>query len=210
MDRVPGLLQDLRDDLASGHFTLFWGEESFSFDAAGREGYWPATVHSPPPDRLYVVQTHGTEGAEAAYYAGSLPDGSQALLGPYDDGEEVLLARFGPSGELAEAVSRPVEPGQEAWRQALAWQAELGWRPGPVRVRVFMAPEHWAYLAEAPKEGLIAKYDPYYYPDPAVRARARADLAEWEAAGNFVLWWWANNYYLGPDGKVLPEDPDTD
>jgi hypothetical protein len=204
-DQVARDLQRVKDRVASGLFGLHWGDEGYGFDQEGRRGDWPATATYVEPDRVYPLWTHGTEGGEAAYYAGRLPDGSQALMGPYDDGRSVLLARFDADGALAEERTRPVPGGREtAWREALAWQRELGWRPGPIRVRKFMLPEHHAYLAEGPREVIIGKFDPYYYPDPEVRQRLLADVAAWEAQGNFVLWWWTNDYYLGPDGRPLP------
>jgi hypothetical protein len=197
-------VQEVKDGVASGQFNLFWDEEWFGFNAEGRQGDWAPTAKWVEPERLYPLRTGGEAGGKAAYDTGRLPDGSQVLMGPYDD-QEVLLVRFDAAGNLAEELSRPLAPGQVTKELALAWQRELGWQPGPIQVQKFMLAGHHVYVAEGPREVIIARYDPYYYPEAEVRQQLLNDLAEWEAAGNFVLWWGFQDYYLGPDGQVLPD-----
>ncbi len=175
-----------------------------------------------PEDKLYPLRTSGAEGDDADYYAGALPDGRQGLMGPYD--EEVVCVLFDGEGGLLGAQSRPAlappdpagkprrkgrrpapEPEERrAWavRQALAWQAELGWLPSVVRVKRFRLPGHRIYVHDYPYWAIILRADPYYYSVPEEREDYLRMLTEWEASGNFVFWW-GTDYQVGPDGEVL-------
>src|SRR5262249_47187007 len=96
-------------------------------------------------------------------------------------------------------------PDSGATRMTQAWQRELSWHSTPVRVRAFMLlPPCHGYINEGPDELIIGKYDPYFYPEPEERNRVLAEVARWEAAGNFVLWWGEDWYRLDPDGRLLP------
>ncbi len=162
-------------------------------------------------EKHYAIRTYGVEGGEADFYAGALADGRQALMGQYGP-EQLVCVPFDAEGWRQGVLTRAVpvregqaEPGSAAaWgaQHALAWQAELGWRAGPVRVRRFALPEHCVYIADYPGWGIRLQADPYFYPSEEEREALRQQLALWEQAGKFVFWW-GKDYFMSKDGEVL-------
>jgi hypothetical protein len=202
-DHIVRDIQSIKDGVASGEFNLFWGEEWFRFDKDGRHDGSPPTVHHVEPDRVYTLRDCPREENRPGYATGRLPDGSQAILGQFGDNH--LLVRFDRDGHLVGSELRAIPEGRPAEQEATKWRNTLRWQSGPIRVRNFMVPDHPAYIAEGPEEVIIGKWDPYYFPDPEVRQRLLGDVARWEAEGNFVLNWADSDYYLGPDGRPLPD-----
>lgn len=204
-----------------GDFCVFWADEVF--------GYWgdrypydhPERLTQAPnplhliPDRVYTLNTYGDGAADAYFHTGTLPDRRQVLMGWYDD--QVVALFFDADGEFLEAQERPtgfgpdsVPPGQVypvvqhrfASAPTRAWQAELGWREGPIRVRFFMHPDRRIYLSDLSRAGVTAYYDPFVYIDREEREKARRSLRAWLDSGNFVLSW-MRDYRLDREGNVL-------
>jgi hypothetical protein len=220
----------LKTWISSGAFLLVLGntgepEMVYDDDAAtASDPRITPTGTDPASTKLYPLRTHGAEGGEADFYTGTLPDGRQAVMGPADYQLRLLCVTFDPDGNLLEALTQPLplppvakklrgkaqlppfpDPAQERARaipHLLAWQQQLGWKEGPIRVRAFMLPDDPVYIAALPRWGIVTRYDPYFYPDPQERTQMRQQLAEWEASGNFVFWW-GRDYHMSKDGEVL-------
>jgi hypothetical protein len=150
-------------------------------------------------EKQYTLRTYGADDGAARFYTGRLPDGRSGVIGVYH--REIVLVRFAADGTLADVQTRPLKRGPED-KQALAWQQELGWQPGPIRVRRFMLPDQRIYVADYPPWAIVFRHDPYVYPTPEERAQVRERVREWEENGWFVFWW-DRDYYLDADGNVL-------
>jgi hypothetical protein len=165
-------------------------------------------------DRLYPISTHDGYG----FHAGMTGDNRQVLMGLlcpnlvaffFDmegnllDVQERLLTFLQPSGvfvdgELIEGLVRRYDIYDERIPPALeAWQKEIGFQPTVIRVKKFFVggtgiqeqPEHFAEILVDPDATEEEKRS------------VHASLEEWEADGQFVLWW-GSDYWLNGTGEV--------
>ncbi len=202
-----------------GDFLLFWGDNVIGCCEVPADHPSRNRPLTPQlqivPDRLYTLKTYGPDDPGPYFYTGTLPDGRQGLMGWVN--HQVVCLLFDATGNLTETLVRPSgateentpeEMGFSQWchvlgcREASVWQAELGWRPCPIRVRFFMHPDYTIYLSDLSRAGVTAYYDPFQFYDPEEREAARQSVRSWLAEGNFVLNW-MRDYHLNKDGDVI-------
>ena len=145
----------------------------------------------PPNDRLYNLKD-----GEGYFDAGVLPDGRQALMASFYTGTFGLF--FDAQGQYLAYELHSPKRGQDL---LAAWQAQLGFKPRPIRVRAFWAQEQSVGIEELP--GYLQDFleDPESEPDPAERQELARIAREWLEEGSFVLYW-GNDLFLDEDGHV--------
>ncbi len=204
-----------------GDFRLFWGEEVFGVCGDNYPYDHPdrALPPGPPlhlfPDRLHTLRTYGPRNPGPYFYTGTLPDGRQGLMGWHHDNVVCLL--FDAQGILCEATERPtgfefaqipeganpeLAAHQQARPVAKAWQKELGWRQGAIRVRPFMHPDKRIFLSDLTRSGVTTLYDPFQYGTVEEREEMRKQLDSWLESESFVLNW-MRDYHIDREGNVI-------
>jgi hypothetical protein len=165
------------------------------------------TGRSDDGDRLFAIQGHSDD-----FFAGVLADGRQVLMG--FNVPDLVAYFFSPEGVLLGRDTRllegePPRPGgvgpyltrdptyrESVRRQVARWQEDLGFRPATIHVRAFTA--DFVKVEAMPSRWLEVDPDE---PDEGREEYMRANQ-EWEAAGDFVLWW-DDAYYMSKDGEVV-------
>ncbi|MCI0407034.1 MAG: hypothetical protein L0191_00500 [Acidobacteria bacterium] len=140
------------------------------------------------------------------FYAGSLPQGRQALITLSEAGE-IVVAVFGPQGELLHVIhealaSPPIIPDDEQFEEYLKQQ--FGFAPGPIRVRAFRLSrgELAVYrLPERYQKFLREPNDPGF--DMEERMTFPSLIEDWERAGLFVLEVGPCDFWLDQTGEVI-------
>jgi hypothetical protein len=148
------------------------------------------------------------------FYAGSLPEGRQALIGRSLDGE-MVVAVFDFKGELQQVIhhelpSPPVIPdcpyGREVNEVQFAeyLKKQFGFAAGPIRVRefrlsggelaVYRFPERYQKFLKDPS-------DPDF--DMEERIAFPTLIEDWKRAGLFVLEVEPCDYWLDQTGEVI-------
>lgn len=148
------------------------------------------------------------------FYAGSLPEGRQALIARFLDGE-IVVAVFDSEGSLQQAIhqelpSPPVIPDCAYGREVDEAQFEkylqqqFGFVPGPIRVREFRLPEGELAVYRFPERYQKFLEDP---DDPDLDVEERITfptiIKEWEQAGLFVMEVEPCDYWLDQTGEVI-------
>jgi hypothetical protein len=160
-------------------------------------------------DRLFPVRS----APDRYFYAGLLPSGRQALVGRSVHGY-ILVALFGPDGELIEVVRRdlpspPAEPGpgrirevdEDRFEEYLG--REFGFTPGLIRVKEFRLPAEMFGVYPLPdyfREFLTDPSSPAY--DEEDRQALPEVIERWVKDGQFVLEW-GNDFWLNSQGEVV-------
>jgi len=161
-------------------------------------------------ERLFAIQGHSD-----LFYAGVTADGRQVLIGitrPH-----IVAYFFSPDGVLLGRDTRlleqePPRPGgtgphctsdpgylESVWRQVSRWQEDLGFRATTIHVRAFTGlGDDFVKVEATPSFWLEADPDE---PDEDREERMRA-IKEWEAAGDFVLWWDVD-FHMSKEGEVV-------
>jgi hypothetical protein len=111
--------------------------------AMAGDDFFRLVVEARDPERVFAVQSNKYRG----YYAGSLPDGTQALVGRWG-AERILVLLFSKWGGLYDIrrknlprFYRPPEQDYRALNDAEFHEyllREFGFRPGVVRVQPFL------------------------------------------------------------------------
>jgi hypothetical protein len=156
--------------------------------------------------RLYTIRSDaGDRDPNSSYYPGLLPDGSPVLMRA---GTHLYAVRFTPDGWLREVRMRcpdvcikgapPAENSRRWAKELFAWQEELGFVPGPIRVRHFNVTrpvevriEEYSGLAL-----MALERDCTFTPE-----EAQEYLDDWHRTGKFVLHWDNGEYEMDGDGN---------
>ncbi len=140
--------------------------------------------------------------------AGVVGDGRQALMAAFYTGTFGLF--FDARGRLLEyATTGPSQVGRNPDPNGYgpdptflrAWQAQLGFVPGPIRVRQFYQPEQGVGIGDMPAHFADFLEDPNSELDVEERARMFAHIRRWMEEGSFVLYW-GNDLWLDGTGQV--------
>jgi hypothetical protein len=147
------------------------------------------------------------------FYAGSLPDGRQALVGRSVYGQ-LIVAIFDRDGDLMQLIHRdlpspPVFPDSDEIREVDEdnfqeyLHQEFGFSPGLIRVKefrvsedmfaVYHLPNHYREFLENPNGPAFGDEEREAFPGL---------IQEWNEAGHFVLGW-GNDYWLDSTGEVV-------
>lgn len=174
------------------------------------------TGRSEDEDRLFALQGHSDD-----FYAGVLVDGRQVLMGVLGP-HHIVAYVFSPEGVLLGREMRPLEgepprPGgtdpyltrdpdylENEWRQVSRWQEDLRFRPETIHVRAFTGLEDDFIEDDFIKVEAVPRYWLEVDPDECDEdreGRMRA-IQEWEAAGNYVLWW-HEPFHMSKEGEVV-------
>ena len=161
-----------------------------------------------PEDRLYNIQN-----STYYFHTGCLTDGHQVLMGVQMP--EAVLLLFDASGnyecthvrDFSTLPSTDFSQGFYAQegishiseKEIPAWQEEIGYVPGTIRVKRFFLPERWIGIREIPED----------YEEEAINADFPDEEAEemrevrrrWYADQSFVLCF-DEDYYMSEDGDV--------
>ena len=177
--------------------------------------------------RRYHIQAFAGVTPDRLFWTGTSSD-EPRILGAYrntsgtDILDELVCCCFDTAGVLREVLIRPLarsasaEPVKqnavplisetltqgEALDQLQQWAGELGIAPGPVSVQQFRLPDRRIYIRDHADWGIILQNDPFYYPTRKERDQMRRQLAEWDKAGNFVVWW-GEDYSMNAEGEVF-------
>ncbi|HEY7155408.1 MAG TPA: hypothetical protein VH575_15710 [Gemmataceae bacterium] len=160
-------------------------------------------------DRLFPIRKYD-------YATGLCDDGRQVVMGllcPH-----LVAYFFDPQGNLLAKESRPWDHPAPTMgangpyriydtefqaaldRQLRGWQAEIGFRPGTIRVKAFLDEEEPVGIELLPEH--YRDIDPVAeYPDEEDRREFLKARDQWVRQGKFV-WWWAKDYFMSRDGKV--------
>ena len=159
-------------------------------------------------NRLYRIRSAETYG----FFAGTAAGGRQVLMGlhcPY-----LVAIFFDADGSMAEVQKRHLEflqlrgggaiPTHDIFDERIpvrleAWQQEMGFAPGVIRVWEFVVPELGIALQDRPEHFAETLDDPAASADD--KERTRKAIQEWDAQGFFVLLW-GNDYWLDSTGEV--------
>lgn len=153
---------------------------------------------------MYVIRTR-----TPTYYTGRLPDSSQVLMGWCK--EFIVVIVFSEGGnvvelqkhDLAVDTSKGLGPIVEAAvaKQVVEIQQQLGFRDAPIRVQPFFFDDLGVELKVFPDdlEDFLAHPEDFPEDDAEIY---RADIQEWESAGNCVLVW-GNDYDLDGEGYTI-------
>ena len=146
------------------------------------------------------------------FFVGKLSDGTQVLMGLQFP--SIVALFFSPAGQLvksqtrslpADLLSLPYNPDGGDWRQGFlravrAWQREIGFSAGPIRVKPFAAPGAWT--APRPESFVEFVRDPMSTePDETERAMMQKAVDDWDEQGRYVLHW-TKEYWMNADGTV--------
>jgi hypothetical protein len=140
------------------------------------------------------------------FYAGSMPDGRQALI-TLSEADELVVAVFGPQGELLHVIheavtSPPIIPDEAKFQEYI--KQKFGFTPGPVRVRAFRLSggELAVYrLPERYQEFLTDPSAPDF--DMEERMTFPSIIEDWKRAGLFVLEVGPCDFWLDQTGEVI-------
>lgn len=161
-------------------------------------------------ERVFAIR-----GEEDIFHTGVTDDGRQILMGMI--GPLLVAYYFTPDGRLLGRDTRvlehhPTRSGgrglyrtsdpsyREGVRRQLArWQEELGFRPETIHVRAFTGLE-----GDFVKLEVVPSHLYEHGPDETDENRMYREqlISEWEAAGNFVLWWNVD-FHMSKEGEVI-------
>jgi hypothetical protein len=160
-------------------------------------------------ERLYLLRAE--EGD--AFRTGVCADGRQAIVGMLRP--EMTVYFFAPDGALlgreaqAWEVPAPRSPsgghdyskefGAAQERQVRRWQAQVGFRPGTIRVR--KVDDGVSLAIEDYPEGLLEELTGGHLPAEE-RAELEARLRRWRESGSYVLHFWDGEYHVSGEGEV--------
>ena len=146
--------------------------------------------------------------------AGTASGGRQAMMVAFYTGLTAIF--FDADGELLGHEVRPLPPEEPADSPArritldtpaveaalAAWKAEVGFRPEPIRVQRFEVDELGVGIADRPSHmEEFLKAPEVAEPNETEREHSWQSLREWEAEGNFVLYW-GNDLWVNAEGEV--------
>lgn len=152
------------------------------------------------PTKLYLLNSESEEVSENGIITGQSTDGLQVLIGNYN--RKPLVLFFDLDGGI-QGIQHPSQDHILGQLVVSERQDSLEWRPGLIRVRGFMLPEHRIYLADYPTWGIVFRQDPFVYPTAEDREAVRRQMEDWDARGMFVLWFGDQEYHFGQDGAIL-------
>lgn len=161
-------------------------------------------------ERLFAIQGHSD-----IFYAGVMADGRQVLMGitrPH-----IVAYCFSPDGALLGRDMRLLErepprrdgnsqyltsdPSyrEDVRQQVARWQEDLGFRAATIHVRAFEGLGDDFVKVEA-MPGFWLEADP----DESDEDKEEREklIKNWEAGGNFVLWWDVD-FHMSKEGEVV-------
>ena len=139
------------------------------------------------------------------FYTGQLPGGQQIMMGIQLP--EILAVYFDKAGRFQKFESRRLQgtlsshDDSGALAQLRAWQKELHFAAGPIRVKKFFDTQRWVGIRELPEHYEEVIEHPERFESSRLE-QLQADIQEWRARGDFVLYW-SENYYLDKNGEVV-------
>lgn len=156
-------------------------------------------------DRLYTIQHH-----EGYIDCGICADGRQVLADPFNrTGSAVIF--FDSAGNLLGCEVRPfpeevphgtsgfVAAVERAWK---AWMDEIGYKPGTIHVRTFVAAEQGIGIEDRPDHfEAFLKAPELEAPDPEDRRWMFDQIREWDEEGTYVLYY-GNDLWMDEDGDI--------
>jgi hypothetical protein len=140
------------------------------------------------------------------FYAGSLPQGRQALI-TLSEAAEIVVAVFSPQGELLQVIydavaSPPIIPDDDQFQEYI--KQKFGFTPVSVRVRPFSLPGGELAVYRLPKQYQKFLREP---DDPDFGTEERTVfpslIEEWERAGRLVLEVGLCDFWLDQTGDII-------
>jgi hypothetical protein len=145
-----------------------------------------------PDNRLYRIANDPRYGIGA----GIGPDRQVLIAGKVAG---VLAVVFDLQGAMTDISFTPSQPGDHRRTLVAELQRSMQIQPGTIAVRKFFLPHYYVGITDLPSQ--LQEFVDNPDDSPEYDASLQ-DLADWLAAGYYVLVW-NEQYYLNRDGKVI-------
>lgn len=164
-------------------------------------------------NRTFVLRSSDAETSAypAAYYAGTLADGTLALASHRF--EELQIVKFDSFGRFTgaesflnprseESLARPYYP-DTVLEFIHQWQARVGFCSGTITIRHFAIDQPFSVGIRLLHTGghLEVLRNPYGFPSQEERLDMMSVVVEWITQRNFVLYWGEEEFGLTQDGR---------